>query len=540
MEKFYKDLENLDLIVSRDIDKIDTLKRLINGIKVPKVSSKNKELNQVVEDIRSNFEIIVGSWKREVNKLIAEFEFSEYLRNKFIVIVYGKVKAGKSTLGNFVANNEVTKKLNKKAKFFIYESNSKKSIDKLEEFKTDNLECTSEIQGFELDSLAWIDTPGLLSVTKQNEELAKKYINAADFIIFPTSSDSPLQNEEIKELKELQKYNKKFSVVITKSDYVEEDEVDGEIVNVFHNKSNEVRKEQEEWVKNRLKEEGIDVEDVFSISVKMAKLGDLEGSNMLKFFEFMDKSVVRKADLLKETSQKDRIKGFITNDILSKIKTLEEGLNRLKKEQIKIKEKINRKITLSKSDAVFIMTNLINISEINRYNIKDKFLEIQKRAYKELEEKLKRDIEEIFSGFEREFGEFMEIVDVDEFEVKDKYKKVKVVVTTYKKAAQTAGAVIGGIVGGMFGGPLGAAAGAMIGGYVGGEVVGVDEYIENIKIGDSTIEEVQKFKEKMQKSLQKSIERFYKEVDKSVSKEIENIITSLQKEINYIKGSLDV
>ncbi|WP_457561931.1 dynamin family protein [Caminibacter pacificus] len=539
MEKFYKNLETLDLIFASDRNKINTLKELIDNVNIPYVTSKNQELNKIIEDIRDNFKV-VDSWKKEVDKLIAEFEFSEYLKNKFIVIVYGKVKAGKSTLGNFVANNEVTKKLNKKAEFFVYESNSKKSIEKLEEFKTDNLECTSEIQGFELDALAWIDTPGLLSVTKQNEELAKKYINAADFIIFPTSSDSPLQNEEIKELKELQKYNKKFSIVITKSDYVEEDEVDGEIVDIFYNKPEEIRKQQEEYVINRLKEEGIDVDSVFSISVKMAQLGDLEGSNLLKFFEFMDKNVVNKAQLLKETSQKDRIYGFIENEIKSKVEIMSDWLDKLEKEYMQIQSQIKRKIVSSKSDAVFIMNDLINVDEINKFNIKEKFLEIQQKAYSELDKKIKKDVEEIFSGFDKEFKEFIEAIDVDEFEIKDKYKKVKVVVTTYKRAAQAVGAAIGGIVGGMLGGPFGAMAGATLCGYAGGKIVGIDEYIENIKIGDSTIEEIQKFKEKMQEKLQFSITKFYEELDKNISKEIKDIIASLQKEINYIKGNINV
>jgi len=540
MEKFYKDLEKLDLISNIDKKRIDHIKELVEKVKVPNVNSKNEDLNKIVMDIRDNFEYVLNSWKREVNRLIAEFEFSEYLRNKFIVIVYGKVKAGKSTLGNFVASNEVTKKLNKKARFFVYESNYKKEIDKLEEFKTDNIECTSEIQGFELDALAWIDTPGLLSMTKQNEELAKKYINAADFILFPTSSDSPMQKSEIEELKELQKFNKKFHIVITKSDYVEEDEVDGEIIEVFYNKPEEIRKMQEEDVKKRLEKEGISVDNIFSISVKMAKIGDLEGSNMLKFFEFMDKDVLNKAKKLKDSSQNDRIRGFIENEIFSKIAIIESLLDRLKSEYLQIQKRIDRKITSAKSDAIFIVNNLIDVDEINKFNIKEKFLNIQQRAYKELEDRLKKDVEEIFSGFDKEFREFIKMIDTKDFEVKDKYKKVKVVVTTYKTAAQTAGAAVGAVIGSAIVGPIGAVLLGAAGGYIAGKIVGTREYVENIKIGDSTIEEVQKFKEMMQKHIQASIENFYKEIDKSISKEIGEIISSLTKEINYIKGNLNV
>jgi len=540
MEKFYKNLEKLDLHTNLQKERIQKLKNAINSITIPDVSSKNKELNEVISNIKNNFAFAINSWKEEINKLVAEHEFSEYLKNKFIVIVYGKVKAGKSTLGNFVANNDITKKLNKKAKFFVYEGNNKKNIKKLEEFKTDNLECTNVIQGFELDSLAWIDTPGLLSITKQNEVLAKKYINAADFIIFPTSSDAPMQKSEINELKELQKFNKKFHIVITKSDSVKEGEVGGKIINVLRNKSEEIRKMQEDDVRERLEKEGIKVENIFSISVKMAQNGDLEGSNILKFFEFMDKEVVNKAAILKQNTQNKRIDGFIKNDIYPKIQMLENSLDNLKIQQNKIHKKIKQKINSAKSDAIFIVNGLIDINEINRDNIKDKFLKIQSDAYSMLEKKLKEDVVDIFSGFDKEFTDFIEMVSVDEFEIKDKYKKVKVVITTKKRGAQTFGATLGGLIGGMLGGPVGSFLGAAAGAYLAGEIVGVDEYIEKIKIGDSKIEEIQKFKKKLQKSLENSINQFYENLDKSLVKEIGVIINSLQKEISLIKERVNV
>ncbi|RDU72902.1 hypothetical protein CQA66_03165 [Helicobacter aurati] len=40
-------------------------------------------------------------------------------------------------------------------------------------------------------------------MTKKNGELAREYIQAADYIIFPISSDSPWQQDEAKELRDL-------------------------------------------------------------------------------------------------------------------------------------------------------------------------------------------------------------------------------------------------------------------------------------------------------------------------------------------------
>ena len=100
---------------------------------------------------------------------------------------------------------------NQKNEFFRYDkAGQEQKAEELQEideddeaFNTDTLEATAEIQGFRLDSLAWIDTPGLGSMTTINGKLAQKYIESADFIIFPTNSDSAFQRDEKEEVKKL-------------------------------------------------------------------------------------------------------------------------------------------------------------------------------------------------------------------------------------------------------------------------------------------------------------------------------------------------
>ena len=541
MKKFYKNLEKLEVKNSSETKKIEKLQTLIKNIKTPKLKSKNKHFNTILENVEKNFELAIFSWQKEMDKIIKEYEFSSYLKNKFIVIVYGKVNAGKSTLGNFVAQNSI-----KKVNFFVYESNDKKSIDKLEEFKTDNLECTSAIQGFEIDSLAWIDTPGLLSMTKQNSELAKKYINAADFIIFPTSSDSPMQKSEIEELKELQKYNKKFHIIITKSDTTEEDEVNGELVKIYKNKSMEVRKAQEEDVKNRSKDEGIEVENVFSVSIKMAKEGDLEGSNISKFYEFMNESLIKKAEKLKNENQSKRLEGFIKNDILKNIETLKNSISKLKNEKEKIDKKIDLKLKYTKNDSIFIVDNLIvsNMDSINKYNVQEKFKKIYIDAYKQLENKILEDVKEIFESFDVEFKNFMKNVDISNLNIEDKYREVEVKTTTITKEVATAGgAAAGAAIGGMFGGPLGALIGGAIGGYAGSKVAEILDKdtktdIKRIKAGDNKIEVIRNFKMKLVDKLSNSADEFYKSLKNDFTKEVGDIIKSLENELEKIKKEL--
>ena len=339
IERFYHDLHRLHIQVTSNSD--DVLENIqnfhrrfwqkIESITIdPIIKKQNLELYEALDDILDNIKRDYKKWGDELDKIFKEESLLQELEDSFVVIIYGKVKAGKSTLGNFVAKNPVVQLLGYKPSFYIYDNGERKETKELaqieEGFETDNLECTKEIQFFKLEALAWVDTPGLSSMTPQNEELAKKYIKAADFIIFPTSSDSPMQRNEIEELKELAKSAKNFYIVITKSDTFEEDEVDGEIVRVLVNKDVNRRRAQEEDVKKRLQEEGIEVENIFSISVLAAQKGLesgdeelFEGSNIKQFYNFLEENLIIKANRLKQRSRKKRLKSFIQK-ILDDIK----------------------------------------------------------------------------------------------------------------------------------------------------------------------------------------------------------------------------
>lgn len=178
--------DKLFSIIKKFNDKIQDI-TLDNNIK-----EKNKDLGEILEQTLIKLKKSSNIWVDEFEKILQQEKFRNELENNFIVIVFGKVKAGKSSLGNFIAKNNTT---NDKATFFIYDEAGNtqdvkelKEIEGEDEFATDNLECTKSIQGFKLNGLAWIDTPGLGSMVKANGDLAKTYINSADYIIFPANS----------------------------------------------------------------------------------------------------------------------------------------------------------------------------------------------------------------------------------------------------------------------------------------------------------------------------------------------------------------
>lgn len=286
---FYKEVDSINLsgnsLKTQRLKISNTLSNFskeISSITIDKsLKENNKELYELFENSLMDALNKINSWIKSIEEQNNKEKFRDELKDKFIVIIFGKVNAGKSTLGNFIASQSTLKE---KAKFFMYdEAGKEKKVEKLEEidedgFKTDNLECTSSIQGFNLGGLSWIDTPGLGSMTKANGELAKNYIELADYIIFPTSSDNVLLNQEIIQIKELLEQNKSLTVCITKSDIKETRKdnngkliknEEGSIKRFNVNKNIERRELQENDANKRLKEELGDkanlIEDIFSL-----------------------------------------------------------------------------------------------------------------------------------------------------------------------------------------------------------------------------------------------------------------------------------
>ncbi|GEM_PF-4664016 len=369
--KFYKELEKLQPRRAKVEQERTKLQEIADKFEVSlqskNVSVKNKEIQDKLESFKKSLTKKVQIWQDKFRQDTKQEKFQSDLQKSFIVIIYGKVKAGKSTLGNFVAANKLKEQ---EIRFTIYDDKGEaERLKELVEFKTDILECTAQIQLFSLASLAWVDTPGLSSMTGANGELARSYINNADFVIFPTSSDSPLQQDEIRQIKELVSLlNKPFSLFITKSDKTEEDEVNGEMVKILLNKSEENRRMQEDDVKQRL-ESCVDVRsnilgEIISFSVFTAKEGLKNGdsklyaeSNIEKFYELLSEKVLVKADKLKSEAPFKGLVGLIDGVLNSdSLKELKSEFSELSNEV----KKIERKISELKPDLQHKMKTVIS------------------------------------------------------------------------------------------------------------------------------------------------------------------------------------
>ncbi|MBO1329593.1 50S ribosome-binding GTPase [Acetobacter suratthaniensis] len=191
------------------------------------------------------------------------YEFARKCGQGRMVCVFGKVKAGKSSLGNFVAYGvptpqaENVKQADPKPAFFyaaggsLNEAMSSEKMDRQQSFGIGVGETTSSIQYFSFPGFTWVDTPGIHSVNSENGRLASQYVDAADLVIYTLASSSPERRSDIEEIVNLLGRGKPLLIVITASDIIEEDEgPDGELIQATIMKAPSVQVEQQERVRD--------------------------------------------------------------------------------------------------------------------------------------------------------------------------------------------------------------------------------------------------------------------------------------------------
>ena len=586
LEDFYKSLKDIKLINNSVDEKRELVKKYVSNFNAniqnlridENIKKQNKEISNLLEETINLIKLVSNDWLKNFDEMIEREKFRSDLSNYFIVIIFGKVKAGKSSLGNFIAKNKLE---SQKVEFFKYdEAGKKQAIKKLEEieedsFATNNLECTVEIQGFKLDGMAWIDTPGLGCMVKENGDLAKEYIQSADYIIYPTSSDSPLQLDEREQLKELFEQNKKVSICITKSDYKDEDECEcgsedgcencnGGMVKVLKNKCLSKREGQEKFVKEEIykvipKDKEYILGDIFSISTHTAKKGLdssdnelFEDSNIPKFYELLTDVIKDKASKLKADTPYEGLKSFIDFNILgsdiikqnSSIKNIKLELESLEQVIRESQERFEILKENSSNDLVSEIEFIISkySSEINKSNSKEIFLQIDSEINKKMFEIIEKNISEILNNFDASFKSLSTTFSSNEFIIDDVYESIKVDTSSRnKKIGAGVFGTLGSILSGIFlaSNPIGwAVAGTIVAGaaagYAGGKLGefsgSIDE--EKIVVGDNKEQILLKFKNSRLENYEKIAKGMYNEMQSL-------FFVPLEKSLNEIKFNLN-
>ena len=265
---------------TEEIDKcIQAFNESVEQAKAHKLKAKDKSIQEIYDASTKVLKDTLDGLTKELEEARNGMQFIQDNEDSLNVVVFGKVKAGKSYLGNLMMGNAIRKLSTKTSydrleqpKVEVYDQGTCTTQDKLKEvteendasggFGVDNREATCVIQLFHLGAMTWVDTPGFGSVTNENQELAREYVKNADLVIFPSTSDAAGTKQDFQEMKKLCDMGKRCLLVVTQSDTLEEDcDDDGNIVQIPVPKSDDDRRSTENYMKETLKKHGIKLGD---------------------------------------------------------------------------------------------------------------------------------------------------------------------------------------------------------------------------------------------------------------------------------------
>lgn len=363
---------------TEEIDKcIQAFNKSVEQAKAHKLKAKDKSIQEIYDASTKVLKDTLDGLTKELEKARNGMQFIQDYENSLNVVVFGKVKAGKSYLGNLMMGNAIRKLSTKTSydrleqpKVEVYDQGTCTTQDKLKEvteendasggFGVDNREATRVIQLFHLGAMTWVDTPGFGSVTNENQELAREYVKNADLVIFPSTSDAAGTKQDFQEMKKLCDMGKRCLLVVTQSDTLEEDcDDDGNIVQIPVPKSDDDRRSTENYMKETLKKHGIKLgdENILTISAFLGLTAlekgeeDLfESSNMGKFWNLLSDITEQEGTILSKKAFGDRVNTALKS-LQGKLKDAEKKLLEAKKSQEQKESEMREKAAHTIRDA---------------------------------------------------------------------------------------------------------------------------------------------------------------------------------------------
>lgn len=356
---------------------------LINRLRSKIAENKDESIQAIFSQTSNSIFDTIQDANKKIKEAIAGMEFITKFEKQFTVSVFGKVKAGKSYIGNFVTGQPLRKnkipssydKLNDLT-VYVYDRGSQYKQNKLstfdeekecngEEFYVNKSEATSTIQWVNIGGMCWFDTPGIGSITFENEELAKEYVKNSDLVIFACNSDAAGTRQEFYEIKQLTEMEKPILLLLTQSDTNEYDVDDeGNELQILVPKTEKDRKDQEQYMLDTLWEQGLEsclkYADILTVSALLAteaiKNEDeemFEQSNMGKLLDKLTDITKNDAAEMKKKTPRNRINEMV-DGIVSDLETIREqirntcaGIEDSKRELMERKEWILERIKAS-------------------------------------------------------------------------------------------------------------------------------------------------------------------------------------------------
>lgn len=456
---------------------------LISGI------GKNNPLQKLGKNLSQQLDAQLKTWEQQIKQRQKGTKFRQGFDDSLLVFVYGKVKSGKSSLGNYVAwghsqpSPELKNKNSLHPEYFTSEQTDVKGGDKENEaeknlqFRVGATEATSSIQGFRLPGLTWVDSPGLHSVNETNGELAKEYVKHADLILYVMNSQAPGRATDMAELTELINNRKKVMVLLTGSDTTEEDEDEnGDLITRTIMKPIADQQLQISYVQGELKKlhnNSSILSEVLPISTRYAEInptpiGAMESGIGRLMYELRSICESQALEIKLNTPMNN-----LRNSIESTQKELGGLLSLTEKIADEIKQQsiiLKREIKIIGMQGVGEMRSFIN--HLFSKNLSTSELEeaLFRKLIEVIDPLIAQAVQKIGEQQHKTFGNAFDrstLASLPAYKETEEERQYMIVESGNKKSRSLLGAIAGGTIGFFMGGPAGAAIGAGLGSSAG-------------------------------------------------------------------------
>ena len=339
-----------------------------------KKTSGSNAVERAAQKSLDNLRAVVETWSDKIDADRKGKQFIKKNEKYLVVMVFGAVKAGKSSLGNFFAgkkffNAPFDNHYKKIAKpIFETEERGRDTGDIEKDSRGDTwfqegvIDTTGAIQYFTLSGLRWIDSPGTSAVGKEGDTknmtaLVEEYLSYTDMCIFLMNSSAPGLQDDMRYMQKLNREGQEALIVITRSDLNDEDvDDDGNIISVLVPKPDRTRKLQEDDICERVKEQYPDIDEkkfrAISTSTALAneavdKQDDnkFKASGLDKLMKILGDKVSDNAIARKQENPRRLLNSFV-DSVIADLKNFDADLDEMTAAVEKYKADMNRMTAL--------------------------------------------------------------------------------------------------------------------------------------------------------------------------------------------------
>lgn len=518
LDKFEHEFKALEQAETNLLQIRDDFEKSLVQLAQQEINLANKNpLAEVNSQLKSAIAQAVSNWGQQWRESSAMRELSQTYADRVILLVFGKVNAGKSSFSNYLASCFPERDV----KYFCFD-NGEVQYHK-QSFAEGVTETTATIQGIELgNKLVLLDSPGLHSVTDENGQLTRVFTDSADLVLWLTPSTSPGQVQELDDLKAELESQKPLFPVITRSDVIEEDVNDeGEIVSEYRNKSAENRQLQEQDVQTRAHEKlsnDVKLNQPVSISVMCYRKSlrteqDMHECGLHDLLENIALTI-DKARNYKGKKARQQVVNYLERQVMSGVKadltpklhTLKAQIENQKKELTEHQDNVQRELALQLGEFI--------PDWAESYKEQRDTGKLAKKIQSHIQLEIQRQLAKLVERFIGDVEPVIVSIGQDQL---GSYQDINITYEQKSGAPVRAGAsgaiAIGGTaLGTAFFGPVGGLVGGVIGGVIGDVAGSFFESTETIEqtVGVSTQEVSQKALAYSEKILPRVIEQTFK------------------------------